>query len=240
MTTWKTSTIFSVSALSSRFHRPQKIPERVDPSLRRWRTHIKKAAGHQILSLYVADLFRISFTFLSIISNYWTAAGLREAALLAVDENRHPLGFAADAAALYFLCHIYEFLRFLWQTCALPLQELEMFHLPTIFSLLTELFSLSKHIKPNLQVKLMHRIGKYEKVAVIKSSSDVTLTCRTSMVRVMKTGVISVLETSTSKSPNVSFSFLQYRGSPSCQQEQTRENKIIYSKHSLNVCKDAW
>lgn len=132
---------------------------------------------------------------------------MREAALLAVDQNWHPLGFAADAAAFYFLCHIYEFLRFLWQICALPLQELEMFHLPTIFSLLTELFSLSKHIKPNLWVKLMHRTGKYEKV--IKSSSDVTLTCRTSMVRVMKTGVISVLETSTSNSPNVSFSFLQ-------------------------------
>lgn len=31
--TWKTSTIFSVSALSSRFHRAQNIPERDEPSL---------------------------------------------------------------------------------------------------------------------------------------------------------------------------------------------------------------
>lgn len=34
LTTWKTSTIFSFSALSRRFHRAQKAPEREEPSLR--------------------------------------------------------------------------------------------------------------------------------------------------------------------------------------------------------------
>lgn len=34
LTTWKTSTIFSFSALSTRFHRAQKTPEREEPSLR--------------------------------------------------------------------------------------------------------------------------------------------------------------------------------------------------------------
>lgn len=33
-TTWKTSTVFSFLALSKRFHRPQRTPDREEPSLR--------------------------------------------------------------------------------------------------------------------------------------------------------------------------------------------------------------
>lgn len=34
LTTWKTSTVFSFLALSKRFHKPHKTPERDEPSLK--------------------------------------------------------------------------------------------------------------------------------------------------------------------------------------------------------------
>ena len=62
-----------------------------------------------------------------------------ELVLLAVDHDGHvPLWSAAATAVLDVLDHVREILRFLWQLAARPLQELELFHRPTLFPLMTE------------------------------------------------------------------------------------------------------
>lgn len=64
---------------------------------------------------------------------------LCEVVLLAVDHDWHtPLWIAAAIAALDVLDHVREILRFLRHLSVHPLQELEVFHRPTLFPLLTE------------------------------------------------------------------------------------------------------
>lgn len=55
--------------------------------------------------------------------------------LLAVDHGGHCLGVAAVAAAFDLFDEAGQVLRFLRQLAARPLQELELFHLTTVFPL---------------------------------------------------------------------------------------------------------
>lgn len=56
--------------------------------------------------------------------------------LLAVDHGGHRPGVAfAAATAFDLLDEVGQVLRFLWQLAARPLQELEVFHLTTLFPL---------------------------------------------------------------------------------------------------------
>lgn len=56
--------------------------------------------------------------------------------LLAVDHGGHRPGVAVAASAAFdLLDEVGQVLRFLWQLAARPLQELEVFHLTTLFPL---------------------------------------------------------------------------------------------------------
>lgn len=56
--------------------------------------------------------------------------------LLAVDHGGHRPGVAVAAAAAFdLLDEVGQVLRFLWQLATRPLQELEVFHLTTLFPL---------------------------------------------------------------------------------------------------------
>ncbi len=62
-----------------------------------------------------------------------------EVVLLAVDHDGHALvRFAAATALLDVLDHVCQILRSFRQPSVCPLQELEVFHRPTLFPLLTE------------------------------------------------------------------------------------------------------
>lgn len=136
-----------------------------------------------------------------------------EVFLLAVDhDGSAPLWFAAATALLDVLDHVREILRFLRQLSARPLQELEVFHRPTLFPLWTENVLLNKLVTLKCPVLSQADAGKYEITVGLCyrcGRCSATLTWRISMLRVMRVGEVSVLATSTSISPNVFLSLSQ-------------------------------
>lgn len=123
-----------------------------------------------------------------------------EAVLLAVGHHAHaPVWFAA----LDLIDHVRQILRFLRQLAVGPLQELEVFHRTTLFPLRTESATL-KQTDQRWKIQtwsgqLTHWVGCWW----------FTLTWRIIMLRLMKAGEVSVLLTSTSKSPKVFLSASQ-------------------------------
>lgn len=121
---------------------------------------------------------------------WWRLAGF---ILLAMDHGGHRPDVAA-AAAFDLLDEVSQVLRFLGQLAARPLQELEVFHLTALFPLKAQ------------WVKVEARLWRGSGCA---GCWGVTLPWRTVIVRLVKAGEVSVLVTSTSKSPKVCLSASQ-------------------------------